>query len=256
MDDGGLLGPHYNFADQLSTPSEIGIHRSGWVPHVLTAAGGLNYYVDAIGFGESTMFAKYMDMNQRPLGLRFFINTGQKCSNGADMHEYINTVPNGMGGKVEDTVRGQLGVGLRGLAPGIMEDANEAMNPAHIFKAVIDSGYAKCKKVTLPVGDENGRISSPFDSSDVWIKEPSAHRHVRDGQHKGVSGGSKPHQTRWVLDKYISQEEYNATPKTEKGGQLPATEGFADGSNATSQLAAGVLFAVLLFGIVAVVPRK
>jgi hypothetical protein len=254
MEDGGLLGPYYSFGDQLPTPSELGIHRSGWVPDVLRAAGGINYYVDAIGFGESTTFSRELVGNQRPLGLRFFIKTGQQCSNGADMYEYVNTVPSGMPGVVGEKVKGTLGVDLRGMAPGIMEDAAEAMNPLPIFKATMESGYAKCKQVTLPVGDEYGRISSPFDASDVWIKDPAFPKNVGNGEHKGVSGGSKPHQTRWVFDQSISMEEYNATPKTE--GTKGVTEGFLATPSSHSQITAGLLFTLLVFGVVAIVHTK
>jgi hypothetical protein len=254
MSTDGLLGPNYVFADQLTTPSELGISRSGSFEGVLRAAAGVNYYTDAIGFGQSTMLANAMGMGQHPLGLRFFLPTGQICSNGADMYEYVDNVPQGMPGKAGEVVKNTIGVELRGMAPGILEDSVTALNPLPVFKAVMASGYAKCKKATLPVGDEAGRIASPFDSSDVWIKSPTRLKSVGDGQYKGVSGGVKPHQTRWVLDSYISQDEYAATPKTEQAGVLPVTEGFSNPDS--SKLAAGILFALVLFGVVLTVPKN
>ena len=258
MDTGGLLGPKYSFADQLLCPSEIGVHRSGTIDGVATAVGGINYYVDAIGFGEATLFAKGMKkLQQRPLGLRYFLKTGQTCHNGADMYEYISSVPSGLPGSAGETVKKMMGgTELRGLAPGIMEDSIGALNPLPMFKSVMGSGYAKCKKETRPVGDEYGRTSSPFDSNEVWVPEKTRIKYVKNGQIKGVSEGNKPHQTRWVFDSYISQEEYNNSPKTEAPGTFPV-EGFLGSSDpGKSQLAAGLLLSMLFLGVVLCIPKK
>ncbi len=96
----GLLGPKYSYADELRAPSELGIGRDGSFDGIMRAVGGINYYVDAIGFGQSSMVARQMGLHQTPLGIRYFIKTGQTCSNGADMFEYIDTVPKGLPGRV------------------------------------------------------------------------------------------------------------------------------------------------------------
>jgi len=242
MDTGGLLGPKYSFADELSTPSEIGVGRDGSFDGIMRAVGGVNYYVDAIGFGEATALAKLQGMNQSPLGIRYFIKTGATCSNGADMYEYISTVPAGLQGRVGAEIEKTMGVKFRGLAPGIMGDAIGALNPMPLFQSVIGSGYAQCKKVTMPVGDMKGQVRSAFDNSNVWITDP----------YKQVGGA--PSQTRWVFDKYVTQEEYDAAPKTEKAGTLPETEGFV--VNSSNTIAAGVLFAALFLGMVAWTAKK
>jgi hypothetical protein len=242
MDTGGLLGPKYSFADELSTPSEIGVGRDGSFDGIMRAVGGVNYYVDAIGFGEATALAKLQGMNQSPLGIRYFIKTGATCSNGADMYEYISTVPAGLQGRVGTEIEKTMGVKFRGLAPGIMGDAIGALNPMPLFQSVIGSGYAQCKKVTMPVGDMKGQVRSAFDNSNVWITDP----------YKEVGGA--PSQTRWVFDKYVTQEQYDAAPKTEKAGTLPETEGFA--VNSSNTIAAGVLFAALFLGMVAWTAKK
>jgi hypothetical protein len=242
MDTGGLLGPKYSFADELSTPSEIGVGRDGSFDGIMRAVGGVNYYVDAIGFGEATALAKLQGMNQSPLGIRYFIKTGATCSNGADMYEYISTVPAGLQGRVGTEIEKTMGVKFRGLAPGIMGDAIGALNPMPLFQSVIGSGYAQCKKVTMPVGDMKGQVRSAFDNSNVWITDP----------YKQVGG--EPSQTRWVFDKYVTQEDYDAAPKTEKAGTLPETEGFS--VNSSNTIAAGVLFAALFLGMVAWTKNK
>jgi len=248
MDTGDLLGPKYSFADELATPSELGIGRDGSFDGIMRAVSGVNYYVDAIGFGEATGLAKMNGMNQVPLGIQYFMKTGATCSNGADMYEYVSTIPKGLTGRVGEEVQRTLGVKLQGLAPGIMGDAVGALNPLPLFKSVIGSGYAQCKKVTLPVGDLKGQVRSGFDPTNVWITDP----------YKVVNGS--PSQTRWVMDKYISQEEYDATPKTEQPGILPNTEGFSGDSensgNSGNRIAAGVLFAALFLGAVAWAARK
>jgi hypothetical protein len=95
----------------------------------MRAVGGINYYTDAIGFGEATGIARQQGLNQQPLGIQYFIKTGQTCSNGADMYEHISTIPSGLPGRVGKEVKRTLGVDMRGLAPGIMEDAASALNP-------------------------------------------------------------------------------------------------------------------------------
>ena len=242
MDTGSLLGPKYSFADQLATPSELGIGRDGSFDGIMRAVAGVNYYVDAIGFGEATGLAKMNGMEQVPLGIQYFMKTGATCSNGADMYEYVSTIPKGLPGRVGDEIQKTMGVKFRGLAPGIVEDAASALNPLPLFQSVIGSGYARCKKVTLPVGDLKGQVQSWYDPSNVWITDP----------YKVVNGA--PSQTRWVLDKYIAQEEYDATSKTEQPGVLPNTEGFSGDSRNT--MAAGVLFAALFLGAVAWAARK
>jgi hypothetical protein len=238
MDTGGLLGPHYNYADELKMPSEIGVERNGSAQGITRAVAGVNYYMDAIGFGGSTLFAKGAGMEQHPLGINYFIGTGATCSNGADMYEYISTIPSGNSGRVGKEIRKTLGVDFRGLAPGILEDAAGALNPLPMFNAVTGSGYPQCKKVTKPVGDLKGKLRSSYDSNNVWIKDPVK------------MAGNSPQQTRWVFDKYITMEEYDNTKKTEKEGKLP--EGFRNiREKASSPLAAGVLFAALFLGIVA-----
>lgn len=252
MTDAGLLGPKYVFADELPTPSEIGVTRDGSFNGIARAVAGVNYYADAIGFGQTTGLARANGLRQNPLGVRYFVKTGLTCSNGADMYEYVDGIPKGLPGRVGKEVQKTLGVEFRGLAPGIIGDAANALNPVPFFQAAIGAGYPQCKKVTMPVGDYTGNIKSPYDANNIWISQPTAN--VR------VNRGTLPHQTRWVLDRYIPQKDYDATPKTEQTGTIPPTsgtsnmpEGFTD---STQAVAAGVLFAGLVFGLLWVAPRN
>jgi hypothetical protein len=251
------LGPNYVYADELATPSEIGVRRDGSFGGIARAVAGVNYYADAIGFGQTSGLAKneFGADAMYPLGIRYFIKTGLTCSNGADMYDYVDGIPKPLPGRVGKEVEQSLGVKFRGLAPGMVQDATGALNPVPLFQAAIGAGYPKCKKVTLPVGDYKGNVRSRYDQKNVWITEPSMP--VR------VNRGSLPHQTRWVLDSYITPDEYNAAPKTEKPNTLPATEslsnmpeGFVGSSDSSSTVAAGVLFAALVLGLAVTASRN
>ena len=232
--------PNYSYADEMRTPREIGITRDGSFDGIARAVAGVNYYADTIGFGTSTQFAKDAGMTQTPLGVRFFTKTGMKCSNGADMYDYVDTITKGtlVGKRVNDELKLMGLPQLRGLAPGIMEDAASAMDPRPIFGAVAGSGYPKCKKVTLPVGDGNGRLQSAFDPSNVWIK--GATTSVM------LNGKATPHQTRWVFDSWIPQEEYAATEKTEAA----KAEGFMDAATTYMKPAHVAAIGMLAVGLV------
>jgi len=230
----GMLGPKYDYTNELAAPSQVGVRLGGSFDDIMDSIGAVNYYIDAIGYGQATGIAKGQGKQNQALGLRYFMNTGMKCSNGKDMYEYIDNIPKGLGGRAGDEMAKSLGVRLRGLAPGIVEDAANALNPMRLFNAATGTGYARCKKVTLPVGDDNGRIKSSYDGT-VWIEGPIAY--YQNG---------KPYQTQWVFDADISQEEYDKTPK----------EGFASGGGPGVQtIAAGVLLAALAVGVALSVRR-
>lgn len=221
-----MLSPTYNYTNELAPPSEIGVRTGGSFDDVAGAMAGVNYYIDAIGFGQSTGFAKSRGLQNQALGARYFMKTGMKCSNGADMYEYIDNVPKGLPGRAGKEAQKALGVQMRGLAPGIVEDAASALNPLPLFSAAMGSGYARCKKVTLPVGDDRGRIKSSYDGA-VWVEGPVEYR------------AGRPVQTRWVHEKDVSQEEYEKTAKT---------EGFYGGPSSQT-IAAGVLVAAIVLGV-------
>jgi hypothetical protein len=128
------------------------------------------------------------------------------------MYQYVNGIPDGTAlGKSVKRALEQLGVpGMRGLAPGMMEDVKSALDPAPILTAALGNPYPVCKKVTLPVGDSEGRLRDPNpENNAVWISDPV----------QMING--KPHQTRWVQEtvngqgKFVSRGEADATPKVE-----------------------------------------
>ena len=234
--------PKYSFEDELASPRELGIRRDGSFDSIARAVAGINYYSDAIGFGSATGFAKIQGLNQKPLGVRFFTKVGLTCSNGAEMYDYIDTIPKGnlLGKRVTAELDAMGLPRMQGLAPGILEDSMSALNPVPLLKAASGSGYPACKKVQLPVGDANGALKSRYDANNVWVKGPVE-----------MKGGA-PHQTRWVFDKWISMEEFDAAPKTEAA----KVEGFEVEQLPYSKAVAGALIAVLALGVLAAYKTK
>jgi hypothetical protein len=236
----GALGPSFSYADNLKTPSEIGVRSGGDFDSIMRSVAGISYYVDAIGFGERSMFGKTLGApEQQPIGLKYFINTNNKCSNGKDMYEYIDGSPQGdlLGAKVGKEIRNTMGVGLRGMAPGMLEDARDALNPIPLLKIASGTGYAKCKQVTQPIGngqipvfDTKGNLVGP--NKEIWANPPIE---MKDGV---------PHQTKWVFDTFVSQEEYDKEKK----------EGFLSASY--NPVISGLLLVGLALGIAYTVSKK
>jgi hypothetical protein len=206
--DVGFTGPSYSYADELPTPAQIGVRSGGDAGAIIDAASAVNYYVDTIGFGQKTMFNP---RDMEPLGVRYFLNTGAICSNGASMYDYVDTIPKGnLLGKRVDKGLSDMGLPrMRGLAPGIMEDARDALNPMPLLRAAVGGGYPQCRLVTYPVGDGYGRLASPSDASNVWVK----------GDIVMVNG--RPHQARWIQDVdnkdatiFLDRDAWEKAPKT------------------------------------------
>ncbi len=242
-DSPGFFGPSYNFADELRSPKEIGVRSDGSPDGISKAVAGIGYYSDVMGFGEATGINKSVNgNNMAPMGIRYFMPTGATCSNGALMWEYVDSIPKGnlLGNRVKQALSDMGLPGMRGLAPGIMEDARDALNPVPIFRAAMGSGYPKCKQVTLPVGDGYGNVKSPYDGS-VWIK----------GR---IDPG--PTQTKWVQDTdqngnpiFMDQTDFmNDSKKFYPDGS--PIEGFEDvfwEKYIDKKTMAGLLFAGLVF---------
>ncbi len=200
--DVNTLGPPYDYAGELPTPKNVGVYPGNSLTSVFDSVKGAMYYTDMIGFGQSSnKFTEGLPLF--PMGINYFVKAGTKCSNGADMYTYVEGISKGdiLGPSVKRALAEQGLPGLRGLAPGILEDARDALNPLPIVNTVFGSGYAKCKQETKPIGDHKGSLSAS--DGTVWIPRTPDIQNI----------GGKPHQTKWVLDKWISQEEYTQESK-------------------------------------------
>lgn len=233
--DSSYFGPNYDFAENMPMPADVGARRNDTLGSVFEAGQAAAYYIDMIGFGApSSSFTANMGNKPRPLGINYFIRTGTQCSNGADMWYHIDGVPDGsaLGQPIKTALQRSGLPPLRGLAPGILEDAKAGLDPKPVVSAVLGSGYAQCRKVTLPVGDTFGNTSNPRNRSEQWILGPI----------QMING--TPHQTHWVqdIDKngnpvYLFVDEFDAAPKTQcpngtnkpSSGECPqSNEGFTN----------------------------
>ena len=188
----GFLGPDYNPADEMLPPASIGVRRGGDLDDVLGAVKGVIYYGDMIGFGEpSSGFTRGMP-GLKPLGVNYFVNSGLTCSNGATMWEYVQTIPTGsaLGNKVKDAISAVGLPGLRGMAPGMIEDAQAALNPFPVINAVVGSGYPQCKLVKKPVGDIDGKI---YNVDGVLLVDPIGL----------TQEGGRYYQEHWIQDRNV-----------------------------------------------------
>jgi hypothetical protein len=207
QDNYGYFGPEYSFADNIPLPGQIGVRQESSFGAIIDAVGGINYYVDTIAFGSPTFFDQ---QNPQAMGIRYFLNTEMRCSNGATMSEYFDGVTKGdlLGTNVEEALASSGLPGLKGLAPGILENARDALDPRPIFAAATGTGYPVCQKVVCSVGDVNGLIQNLEDPSKPYIIDPVQY------------SGPYPTQTRWVQayddNGYpinITKDEFGATPK-------------------------------------------
>jgi hypothetical protein len=207
LDDYGYFGPDYSFADNIPLPGAIGVRQDPSIGAIVDSVAGTNYYLDVIAFGGRTFFNK---TDLQPMGLRYFLDTGMRCSNGATMSEYFDGVTKGdlLGTHVEEALASAGLPGLKGLAPGMLESARDALDPRPIFAAVTATGYPVCQQVQCPVGDVAGRIQNVNDATKPYIVDPVQY----------ING--IPMQTRWV-QAYdatgspinITKDEFAAQPK-------------------------------------------
>jgi hypothetical protein len=206
QDDYGFYGPNYAFDNSIPLPGEIGVRQEPTFDAILESSSAVNTYVDIIAFGGPTFFDK---QNPEPLGIRYYLNTGMRCSNGATMSEYYDGVTKGdlLGQRVAQGLTSAGLPGLKGLGPGILENARDALDPRPIFSAVSGTGYPVCQQVTCPVGDVQGRLKDAATGEQVIL-----------GDVEWVNG--LPRQRRWVQAYdadgtaiQVTKDEFAATPK-------------------------------------------
>ena len=247
VEDTGYLLPNYDLAGNIPDPSSYagpGISSGGSLQHVFDAGKAIVYYADVIGFGQASS-GLTAGIPFKKMGINFFMKSALTCSNGARMSTYFAGIPKGdaFGKKIKGIIQ-RLGLpGLQGLAPGMLEDAQHALDARPILQSAFGNVYPVCEKVTLPVGDEYGKIKDE-DTGDVWIPGPVEFDQL-----------GRALQTRWVQkgslnDKpvYISRKEWEETPKTHN---LDGTEKkiVEEGFESVGKLS---LLLAILFGCMAI----
>jgi hypothetical protein len=242
----GFFGSPYSPANAMPTPNEIGVTVGNSMQDVANGVKGVQFYIDQIGFGApSTGLTNGMPL--KPLGVNYFINAGTKCSNGATMWTYMQGIPEGnaLGDRAMQAMEKMRLPPLKGLAPGMIEDAERGLNPAPLMNALLGSGYPQCKQVTRMVGDSYGRIQDAS-TGEVWIADPSTARY-RDGLY---------YQTRWVQATNrlgepinLTRDEWIAAKKTHNPDGTPIKEAFEGMVTTPAMITIGVL-CLIAFAVV------
>jgi hypothetical protein len=217
------LGPEYSLIDNIKTPDEIGVRSDGSIDAVIDSVNGVNYYMDTIAFGKNVMSRQ---SGMKPLGVRTWVKTGQKCSNGADMWSYLNLIPEGnvFGEKVKQAFQKQNQT-LQGLGPGILEDIKDTFDPSGIASSLLGTGFAKCKRVALIVGDQDNKIEGTILEKNNEQKVVNRKVSYVDEKDKPfvknmlifdpVTGKKENRKvlSKWMFDKGITQEQFDKEPK-------------------------------------------
>jgi hypothetical protein len=247
----GFFGSPYKPADAMMTPPQIGVVVGDSMGDVINAVKGVGFYADQIGFGApSTGLTQGMPLE--PLGVNYFMKSGLTCSNGAEMWQYMQGITQGdaLGEKLKMVMQ-EMGLPpLKGLAPGMIEDAENALNPSPLMNAIFGSGYPQCKQVTLPVGDAYGRVMDP-DTNEDWIGDSTGLQQTGNGYV----------QTRWVQDTdrlgnpiNLTRDQWTAAPKTFNPDgtpiQSPVKEAFQNIITRPSTIIVVGVLCILAMGIV------
>jgi hypothetical protein len=111
---------------------------------------------------------------------------------------------------------------LRGLAPGMLEDAQNGLNPAPLMNSLLGSGYPVCEQVEKMVGDAVGNVADPS-SNEAWIADIETAYKKSDGLY---------YQKRWVQRTVngkkvdMSRDQWVAAKKTFNPDGTPKVEAF------------------------------
>lgn len=221
----GILGPDYSYADNVKLPGQVGVRDGDSIDSVIDSLKAASYYIDTIGFGQSSNQLS-ADRGVKPLGVNVWIRTGFTCSNGAEMWSYMQGIPQGtaFGSRVAKGLSSAGLPQLRGLAPGIMEDVQDALDPSPVMNALFGTGFPFCSLEKKRVGDQDGNIYKLDENGNkvYYIQNPETAVKDADGFY---------YQSRWVRKGDLTQGQWDATPKTycpsgiRKQGKCPS-EGF------------------------------
>ena len=150
------MGPDYPYYKYIKAPSQIGMSSKGSLEQLGKNVNGLIEYVDLLVTGKSKASA-----TGKPLGNKFFLQTGGKCTATdtnleEDRYVYINNVPTGNIPIVSSGAGVNFGE-FKGLVPGTLTNLS-AFNPMAMFQAFLMGSKPDCQELTMEVIDtENTR---------------------------------------------------------------------------------------------------
>ena len=143
----GFLGPTYNYAKQIKSPSELGMSGDGNMGALARDVAGLINYTEVLTTGKSRA-----QRPSGPLGNRFYLKTGGQCkSSDGQLHNrwiYVNNIPTGSIPGITSVTGSALG-DFRGLVPGTIENLGH-LNPLALFGGFMQGTNPKCRPLKLP----------------------------------------------------------------------------------------------------------
>ena len=147
----------YPYYKHIRTPGQLNMSEDGSLSALSNNINGLIGYVELLiaGSGKASATGK-------PLGDRYFINTGSKCldkktKKEVDRHIYIDNVPGAIDLGFIKSGMGKDFTETRGLIPGAMGNL-KVLNPARLMNAFGDitkGSLPECQKITMQTIDDN-----------------------------------------------------------------------------------------------------
>jgi hypothetical protein len=152
----GFLGPTYNYAKQIKSPSELGMSGDGNMGALARDVAGLINYTEVLTTGKSRA-----QRPSGPLGNRFYLKTGGQCKSAdGQLHNrwiYVNNIPTGSIPGITSVTGEALG-DFRGLVPGTIENLGH-LNPLALFGGFMQGTNPKCRKLDLKSGNEGKYVA-------------------------------------------------------------------------------------------------
>ena len=152
-----LLGPSYNYADNIKTPEQLGISNKGNLQALGNNINGIIDYTEVLVTGVSPASA-----TGQPLGDKFFLKTFAKCidsktNNSVDRYIYFNNVPTGNIPFLSNATGEDFST-FRGLIPGVVSDLS-ILNPMTMVRSLMSGPNPPCQEITLEAIDVNNKKS-------------------------------------------------------------------------------------------------
>jgi len=153
-----LLGPNYNYPDQIKSPGELGMSSTGSFATLERDISGLIAYVELLVTGQGKA-----SKTGRPLGNKFFLKTGAKCKDKktgelVQRYIYVDNVPDGS----IPFITSGLGVNFttfRGIVPGTMSNVAK-INPFQMLQSFMMGSNPECQEITLQTIDVNNNVGT------------------------------------------------------------------------------------------------
>jgi len=148
-----FLGPTYNYAKQIKSPTELNMSSKGTLPQLSADIAGIINYTEVLVAGNSKAQRNFTGnpKTTKPLGNSFYLETGGQCTkpngNLTKRYVFVNNIPTGSIPFISSATGGNLPE-FRGLVPGTIENLGH-MNPLALFGGFMQGTNPKCQQLSL-----------------------------------------------------------------------------------------------------------